>query len=142
MRPACCLAEEEQALEVGIDHRVPVVLGEVDRVGAADDAGVVDEDVDVPAPGDRLLHQARDAGGVAEVAAQVEEAAAAGAHVIDGVFRLGLVDADDVGAGFGERQRDRLADAGVSAGDDRHLAGEIEERAHASWQMSRTFMSV
>ena len=37
----------------------------------------------------------------------------------------------------------RLAEAGVGAGDQRDLAGEIERRlAHFSWQMSRTFMSV
>jgi hypothetical protein len=49
------LAQEEQALEVGVDHRVPVGLGELDRIGAADDAGVVDEDVEAAELGERAV---------------------------------------------------------------------------------------
>ena len=48
------LGEEEHRLEVHVDHVVPVGLGEVDGVGAADDAGVVDEDVERPGPAERL----------------------------------------------------------------------------------------
>src|SRR3546814_10985481 len=40
------LAEEEERLQIGVHHRVPIGLGEVDRIGAADDAGIVDENVD------------------------------------------------------------------------------------------------
>src|SRR3546814_6246874 len=31
------LTEEEERLQIGVDHRVPIFLGEVDRIGAADD---------------------------------------------------------------------------------------------------------
>ena len=44
------LREEEHALEVDIDHVVPVLLGELQRIGAADDAGIVDQDVGAAGP--------------------------------------------------------------------------------------------
>ena len=50
-------------------------------------------------------------------------------------------DRRDVGARLGERQRDALADPGVGPGHRRDPAGKVE-RAHLSWQMSSTFMSV
>ena len=40
------LRQEEHRLQVDVDHLVPVGLAEVDGVGPADDAGVVDEDVE------------------------------------------------------------------------------------------------
>ena len=40
------LGQEEGRLEIDVHHRVPVGLGEVERVGAADDAGIVDQDVE------------------------------------------------------------------------------------------------
>jgi hypothetical protein len=40
------LSEEEDALQVDIDHVVPILLAEVDRVGAANDPRVVDQDVE------------------------------------------------------------------------------------------------
>ena len=40
------LARERNRLQVDVDHFVPVGLGEVDCVRAADDAGVVDQDVE------------------------------------------------------------------------------------------------
>ena len=33
-------------LEIDVHHVVPILLGEVDGIGAADDAGIVDQDVD------------------------------------------------------------------------------------------------
>ena len=44
-RPAAW-QRKNSALEVGVDHRVPIRLAEIDRVGAADDAGIVDQDVE------------------------------------------------------------------------------------------------
>ena len=43
---AAAWRQEEHGLQIGVDHRVPVVLGEVEAVGAADDAGIVDQDVE------------------------------------------------------------------------------------------------
>ena len=49
----------------------------------------------------------------------------------------------DVGARLREAHGDRLAQAGVGAGDEGDLALQAEQApAHRSWQMSRTFMSV
>ena len=46
------LADEERALEVDVDDGVPVGLGDVEELGGAKDAGVVDEDVDAAEGGD------------------------------------------------------------------------------------------
>ena len=54
------LAEEEQRLEIGVHHRVPIVLGEIDRIGAANDPGIVDEDVDAPELGEHCIDERLD----------------------------------------------------------------------------------
>jgi hypothetical protein len=74
------LAEEEHGLQIGVHHRVPVVLGEVDAVGAADDAGVVDQDVDLAERGDGLVDHALDRLDRAEVGLDRQELAAGGLH--------------------------------------------------------------
>jgi hypothetical protein len=48
------LGEEEHRLQVDVDDVVPVLLAELDGVFAADDAGVVDQDVHVAAELPRL----------------------------------------------------------------------------------------
>ena len=50
-RPAAWQRKKTR-LQIGVDHRVPVLLAEIDRVGAADDAGIVDQDVEPAELGD------------------------------------------------------------------------------------------
>ena len=66
----------------------------------------------------------------------------AAADHLGGFVRRAAPHGHDVGAGAGEAHGDALAQARVGAGDQRGAAGEVEEAAHFSWQMSRTFMSV
>ncbi len=48
---------------VDVDDVVPVFFGEIDEVGTADDAGVVDEDVDVAEGADTGVDDFGDVGG-------------------------------------------------------------------------------
>src|SRR3546814_9592157 len=50
------LGEEEQRFEVGVDHRVPIFLGEIEAVGTADDAGVIDQNVETAELFHRFVH--------------------------------------------------------------------------------------
>ncbi len=53
--PCGRLAEEEQGLEVGVHHRVPIRFGKLESVFAADNAGIVDQNVEPTKPLDRRL---------------------------------------------------------------------------------------
>jgi len=126
------LAHEEQGLEVEVDHVVPVGLGEVDGVGAADDAGVVHQDVDVAVgrqragddPGHRLRRD--------EVGGEPGETPARGLHRRPG-FRgvLRRTHAVDVGAGLREADGNPLAQPSARAGDYRRRAGQFERIEYA-----------
>ena len=123
------LGQEEGGLQVDVHHLVPVLLGEVERVGAADDAGVVDQDVDAA---ERLHAAGTRRRAIGSVRGQVgldrqEAAARAPATCALGLGRRRAADGDDVGAGLRQRDGDALAEAGVGAGDEGDLAGEIEE---------------
>jgi hypothetical protein len=39
------LAQKERRLQIGIHDRVPVLLGELDCIGTADDPGIVDQNI-------------------------------------------------------------------------------------------------
>ena len=125
------LAEEEGGLEVGVDHRVPILLGKVDAVGAADDAGIIDEDVEAAELLQRLVDHALHRFDGGEVGGDDLRLAAERADLLHRFLGGRAADGGDVGAGGGERQRDRLADAGIGAGDDRGLAGKIKGGGHA-----------
>ena len=50
-----------------------------------------------------------------------------------GFLRRAAAGHDDVGAGFGQRNRDGLADARVGAGDQRGFSCEIEQHGIPHW---------
>ena len=54
-RAAEGLGQEEDSLEVDLHDLVPVFLGEIEGVGAPDDPGTVDQDVDVAGLGHQLV---------------------------------------------------------------------------------------
>ena len=142
------LRQEEDGLQVDVDHRVPVVLGEVERIGAADDAGIVDEDVEAA---ERLRWSQSTIALTGSMRGEIglDRMEAAPPRRFD--QRLGLVhrraaDGDD------RRRRPaasatamRLADAGIGAGDDGDAAGKIEgirHDAHLSIRNGERSMSV
>ena len=83
---ANALGEEESGFEIGVDHRIPIVLGEIDGIVAADDAGIVHEDVDFTELGDRALHDAGDGRGGGEISFDRDEATAKRFHFRAGFF--------------------------------------------------------
>ncbi len=120
------LADQEAALEVDRDHRVPVGLGDFEERRGAEDAGVADQRVDATEGGQRRGQRGVDLGLGRDVAAQRPHARALRGQ------RLG----ERSGLGLGEvPQRDDRAvvdqalDAGRAyalrgAGDDDDAAGQ------------------
>ena len=116
---------EEGALEVGLEHAVPVVLGDVERGTLVPDAGAVDEHVELPV----ALHRRGDERPAVADGAHVagHPAVLAGRHqALGDGLRLGLVPAGDHdrAALHGEAPRAGLADARRPAGDQNDLVGK------------------
>ena len=107
--------------EVHVQHRRPVLVGKIDGGRAPDGAGVVDQDVDRaelarrsrrPAPRrSRRRAGRRRARAARRPSLRISRGGVVG-HVLVAV-------AGDVGAGRGERARERGADSGARAGDER-----------------------
>ena len=123
------LQHREVPLEVHGDHRVPLRFVHAGDEAVAQDAGVVDHDVEAAELVDRLLDSAfravpggdvvgvgdcRAAGGVDLGDDLVRRA---GVSALAGVAAAEVVD-DDLGAFSGEQQRVFAADAAAGAGDD------------------------
>ena len=127
------MRRREVALEVHLDHRVPLVLLHVHEHAVAEDPGVVDEDVEAAEALDRRLHHAFGAGEVGDVLAVRDRLAAERLDLADDVVRRPFARAlagerraevvdDDLRAGARERERVLAADPAPGAGDDRDLA--------------------
>jgi hypothetical protein len=96
------LGEEEDGLEIGVDHRIPVFLGEVHGVGAADDAGIVDEDVGAAEGADGFGDDARDGFDGGEIGRDRNELPPSRLHLLASLGRRRAADGGDVGAGFSQ----------------------------------------
>ncbi len=103
------LAEEEQRLEVDVHDVVPVLFGKIGGVGAADDAGIVDQPVDRPAASQTPSSIGACGDMVAEVAGDRREHGALGLHQRLGLVHRGAADADHRAAGLGDGDADALA---------------------------------
>ena len=128
------LRDEEGAAQIGVEHQVPVVPGDVERGLAHVAAGVVDQDVNLAERRSGCFRHVADAGLVADIERERERAAAEGFDLgLEGrqVGRIAAGD-DQVGARAGEGAREILAEAAARAGDDGDLAGEIERAELAS----------
>jgi len=105
------LAGEEQRLEVHVHHVVPVGFGIIDRVGPADDPGIVDEDRDAH-PVEHVPGGHR----VGEIEHQALARAARRGDLGDGFVTGPAPGADHMRALPRQRHRDGLTDAGIGAG--------------------------
>src|SRR5690606_29972380 len=132
----------EGALEVDLDDEVPLLLGHVGEHAVAEDAGVVDEDVETAEGLDRLVDHALGGFPVADVGA-VDDGLAphapdllddltGGAGAATGAVHLGteVVD-DDLRSLSGHHQRVLAADAPTGTGDDGDSS--FEDSAHRVW---------
>ena len=113
----------EHGVQVDFHHLVPLVVGHVGEAAAvaAADAGIAERGHGV---GEGAVHGRA----VADVDFLHQHAPSGGFQAGAGRLVLGLVLAPDghVGAGLGDRLGHGEADAAIAAGDQRHLAGEIE----------------
>ena len=131
------LAEEEQNLQVHIHHRVPVLLREIERILAPDDPGIVDQNVDPPQRVDRLVDDplARLDGG--KVRHDDMRTDAFGLHHRLCFIRTAPCSERDIRPRLRQRDGDALPYAGVGAGNQRHLAREIERLASHDYSPRR-----
>ena len=125
----------EVALEVHRDDGVPVGLVHVEDHLVAEDAGVVDDDVEPAERLDRLVDHRPRAGERRDVAGVGDRLTAPATDHVDDGLGDGLVGAltarraaevvdDDLGPGIGQLHRVPAPDAVPSASDDGHLAIE------------------
>ena len=121
--------QHELRVQIDLDDLVPVFVGMLGGRLAQDRAGVVDQDVDGRAVALHLFDERVERLAVAEVAGVAAELAAARGHFPLHVAAFGFqrgAHADDVGAGFGQGHRHRLADAAAGAGDEGGLSIQFE----------------
>src|SRR5699024_4632137 len=128
------LDEVERTFQVGVDHRVEVLVAYRGRQGVPDDAGIVDQDVDLPQLGVDCLH---DSGGLVRVG----DVAAVGLRLpaprldlppsLVGTGPVGGVDDGDHRTLLGETQRHGPPQPSRPTRHDRHLAVESHDRAPA-----------
>src|SRR6201991_1867173 len=123
----------EDGLQVGVVHRVPVVVLHAHGQAVARDAGVVDQHVHAAVFLDDALDQRGDAGGVVDVELHALAAGVTRQRLGDRL-RAGIAGggADDAEAARREFLRDGPADAARGAGDQRRLHVAVVEIAHAS----------
>jgi hypothetical protein len=119
----------EVAADVGLQRFLQVLLVEVlELFGVFLEGGVVDQDVEAPELLEHALDRAFAEARVLDVAGDGDGAAAFAldrAPRLARVALLGQVQHRDVGAFAREQHRDRAADAGVAAGDDRTMSSSL-----------------
>ena len=122
------LGHEEEAEDIGPERAFDLLgVDPAEIVGLVLLGGVVDQDVEAA----ELLHGCLDRIAaellVSDVAGDLERAATLlldRGHGLVGVLVLLEIDDGDLGAFPRHRHRDRAADAGIAAGDQRHLVFE------------------
>ena len=136
---------DEVALHVDLDDRVPLLLGHVDEHPVAQDAGVVDQHVEVAEGLDGAVDEALAALPVGDVVAVGDGLAAHGLDLLDDLLRGGQVGPGavlgaaevvdhDLGALRREQQRVLAADPAPGSGDDGDAA---VKRSHGRRRLGR-----
>ena len=118
----------ERAGEVHAEHGLPVVVGELPHHPVAQDARVVDHDVDAAGAPEHVVDAGRDRRCVGHVDLQRDRPRQRGGDLGQ---RLGVHVGDgERGAGGGEEVAQRPTDAARAAGHEHRAAGEVEREAH------------
>jgi len=135
----------EDAADIGIEHRLHVVVLERGELVVADDARIVDQDVDAAAAIRDTLHGGSAGRRVAHVDLVGGDLASGGIAVGDhSVRRIGVaaIEKRDVAPFVGQHLDDRAADATAAAGDDDALAGQSRIDLHPEMQNPPSTTSV
>jgi hypothetical protein len=121
------LHEAKDAGEIHVNDREPILFRVFGGGSAANDAGIIDEDIDSSEMLDGLFYEARTDFRQANIAHERDGFCAGGFELVQRGFR-GLAGAmhGDVGAGLRQGCRDGRAQAARRAGDQSGLAFEIE----------------
>ena len=94
------LGHKEHALDVQVHHVVPVRFAEVNRIFTANQARIVDQNIDMPELRHRAIQQFRDRIDFAQVRGQAQETTAQRGDALDGFRWLYDVNPDDITARF------------------------------------------
>ena len=123
------LAHQEDRADVQVHHLVPGLERMILGRRAPGRAGVVDQDVDLAEPADRVLRDAHDLARLAQVGGDPDCLDAVALELRRRFLEVaGLARREhDLGAGLAERLGDLQAEAARAAGDERGLAREIEQ---------------
>ncbi|MCY1297236.1 hypothetical protein D9M70_466690 [compost metagenome] len=124
----CGLRQQKGRLQVDVEHTVPVFLGIVEQVGAANDAGIVDEDVDAAEGGHDVADRRRRVERPGEIDGQFVKANTRLSYQRCRLRHGRRTEGGDIGAGPRECQGHALAEAGAGAGDEGGLACEVKQR--------------
>ena len=128
----------EVALQVDVDDVVPLLLRHRHEHAVAQDAGVVDQHVEVAEGVDRGADQRLAAVPARDVVVRRDGLAAGGADLLGGLLRdLAEVVDDDLGALGREQARVLAPEAAAGAGDDRDPAVECPHAGHRSGSYRR-----
>jgi hypothetical protein len=118
---------EKLACEIDVDHCIPLRERHFVKRRIPLQSGIRDDNVEGAEHGTGLLEHLSDLVLVRHISAMHDGSAAQTGDLMSDGMRLvvaGDVVHDDRGASFRHCDRDRLADAGIGAGDQRLLAGE------------------
>ena len=142
MRPHCLarmrrqhgLGAEKRRFQVDRDGRIEFGLGQVIDAAHDRDAGIVDENVDRAERERDVIDHLGDGGGLRHVGGDRDGAAALALDAGHDRFGFGgalaVIDRDG-GAGLGQRDRNRGADAARAARHQRNVAVQIRLDGHA-----------
>ncbi len=119
-------AEKENRFEIQVDHRVPVAFREGQGIMAADNSGVVDQNIDPAHRRHRLVDQTAHIILLAEIRLNGVKAAAQRQHLGGRIMGNFTVDADDIAPGLRQAQRHSLSQAGIATGHDGDLTRQVE----------------
>lgn len=127
--PPRCTGKRDHLSQVHGQHIVPVGVAVLGRGAAANDAGVIDKDIDLPSVRFQFTEQLLDRVAAAQVARVMRKVAPGRAHQCFDVMVTAwrrTADPDDVGTGVSQGARDGSAYALGASGDQRRAARQIE----------------
>lgn len=104
------LRGEKQRFQIDVHHLIPVEFGKLDGIGAADDAGIVDEDIETGV-GEAVLRRQR----IGKIDEQCARLAAFFCDDIKRFIRCAAGSADHLCASGGKTHRYRLTKTGICA---------------------------
>jgi hypothetical protein len=122
------LREEEQRLKVDLQDVIPVFFAELKKGGAADDAGIVDQDIEPPKRcNDFCHHFGKPSGtGFPQITDHRVITPSQRLNLLTGIGAFSHVQPGDVGARFSQAQRHGLSQPAAGSGHQGNFAIQFE----------------